>query len=168
MDEEDLTPSKSAVKRAMTALQDLGQELVNLSASELAKMPIEDEQLAQAITQARSINSNSARKRQLQYIGKLMRKIDAEALRQALALLHLKHNQSVDSFHQLEVLRDELLQDSPDAIAAVVALYADADRQYLRQMVRQHQQQASSNKPPVAARKLFKYLRQLAENQKQI
>jgi ribosome-associated protein len=161
-DEEDLGPSKSAVKRALAALQDMGAELVQLSDRELARMPIEDEALAHAIAEARRIRSNSARKRQLQYIGKLMRKIDAEPLKRALGELHQQRRQHTDAFHQLEILRDTLLAEGPDAIAEVLEIYPDADRQHLRQLLRQHQKEVSTNKPPRTARKLFQYLRELS------
>ena len=160
--EEDRAPSKSAVKRAMTALQDVGAQLVKLSDRELARMPIEDEALAQAIAAARRIRSNSARRRQMQYIGKLMRKIDAEPLTRALSELHQQRHQQADAFHQLEILRDALLERGQDAIEEVLHIYPEADRQHLRQLLRQHQKEVSHNKPPAAARKLFQYLRELA------
>ena len=156
-------PSKSAVKRAMTALQEVGEQLVQLSDRELARMPIEDDALAQAIADARRIRSNSARRRQMQYIGKLMRRIDAEPLARALAELYQQQRQKTDEFHQLEALRDSLLERGQEAIEDVVQLYSQADRQQLRQLLRQHQKEVRDNKPPAAARKLFQYLRELAE-----
>jgi ribosome-associated protein len=159
---EDTTPSKSAVKRAMTALQELGEQLVGLSDRELARMPIEDELLAQAIDQARRIRSNSARRRQMQYIGKLMRKIDAEPLAQALAELHQDRRGQAEAFQRLESLRNDLLTGEPEAVEKVLLAYPRADRQHLRQLVRQHQKEAGSGRPPAASRKLFQYLRELA------
>jgi ribosome-associated protein len=161
--EEDLGPSKSAVKRAMTALQDMGGQLVQLSDRELARMPIEDETLARAISEARRIRSNSALRRQMQYIGKLMRKIDAEPIARALTELHQKKHQQTDAFHQLEALRDTLLEQGPDGIEDAMQLHPGADRQHLRQLLRQHQKEVSQNKPPAAARKLFKYLCELSD-----
>jgi ribosome-associated protein len=161
-DEEALGPSKSAVKRALNALQDMGAELVLLSDRELARMPIDDETLAHAIAEARRIRSNSARKRQLQYIGKLLRKIDAEPLKQAMADLHQQKRQETDAFHQLEILRDALLADGPQAIGQVLEAYPHADRQHLHQLLRQHQKEVSSNQPARSARKLFQYLRELS------
>lgn len=162
-DEEYLGPSKSAVKRAMTALQDIGAQLVQLSDRELARMPIEDENLAHAIAEARKISSNSARKRQLQYIGKLMRNVDSESLSQALTELHQQKSKTTDAFHHLEALRDNLLENGQDAVEDIVKLYPRADRQQLRQLQRQHLKEIGANKPSAAARKIFKYLRNLAD-----
>lgn len=161
-DDEFLAPSKSAVKRALSALQDMGAQLVQLSDRELARMPIEDETLARAIAEARRIRSNSASKRQLQYIGKLMRRIDAEPLARALADLHQQKRQDTDAFHQLEILRDALLADGPQAIGQVLEMFPGADRQHLRQLLRQHQKEVSNDKPGRAARKIFQYLRELS------
>jgi ribosome-associated protein len=163
-DEEELAPSKSAVKREMTALQKVGEQLVGLSERELARMPIADEQLAQAIALARRIKSNSGRRRQLQYIGKLMRGIDASELVAALAALHQQGQDEAKAFQQLEALREKILEGSAEAIETVMADYPQADRQQLRQLQRQHQKERSANKPPVASRKLFRYLRELSES----
>jgi ribosome-associated protein len=146
----------------MTALQEVGEQLVQLSDRELARMPIEDDTLAQAIADARRIRSNSARRRQMQYIGKLMRRIDAEPLSRALAELYQQRRQKTEECHQLEALRDSLLERGQEAVEDVVRLYSQADRQHLRQLLRQHQKEIRNNKPPAAARKLFQYLRGLA------
>ena len=98
----------------------------------------------------------------MQYIGKLMRKIDAEPLTRALSELHQQRHQQADAFQQLETLRDALLERGQDAIEEVLHIYPEADRQHLRQLLRQHQKEVSHNKPPAAARKLFQYLRELA------
>jgi ribosome-associated protein len=160
--EDELGPSKSAVKRAMIALQDIGVQLVQLSDRELAHMPIEDEDLARAIAEARKIRSNSARKRQIQYIGKLMRKVDSEPLSQALSELHQQRSKKADDFHHLEALRDKLLESGLDAIEDIVRLYPQTDRQHLRQLLRQHKKEMLAKKPHAAARKIFQYLRELA------
>ncbi|MCX2982463.1 DUF615 domain-containing protein [Halieaceae bacterium IMCC14734] len=164
-EEEDLGPSKSALKREMTALQKVGEQLVGLSERELAKMPIDDENLSEAITLARRIKSNSGRRRQLQYIGKLMRGIDASALIFALEELHQQGQAEAKAFQALELLRENILGGDADAIETVVRDYPNADRQQLRQLQRQHQKEQSADKPPVASRKLFKYLRELAESE---
>jgi ribosome-associated protein len=165
MPEEDQYsgPSKSALKRQMTALQKLGEQLVGLSETELARIPIDSEQLLRAIAEARRIRSNSARRRHMQYIGKVMRNLDADPIAQALTDLHQQRQHNAEVFHELEQLRDQLLADGPAAIELVVARFSSADRQHLRQLIRQQQRESSSNKPPAASRKLFRYLRELAE-----
>ncbi len=164
-DEEELEyVSKSAVKREMTALQKLGATLVELSEGQLKQIPIDDEKLAAAIDQGRRIRSNSARKRQLQYIGKLMRRVDTAPIQRALDELHQQHQQATEAFHEIEALRDQLLAEGDSAIQLVIEKYPTADRQHLRQLIKQHQKEVSQQKPPAASRKLFRYLRELADS----
>lgn len=85
-DDQD-TPSKSARKRQMTALQSLGEALTTLSDRQLQKIPLDDERLALAVREARGIRQHSARRRQLQYIGKLMRNVDVAPVAEAFAAL---------------------------------------------------------------------------------
>jgi len=154
-------PSKSAVKREMNALQKLGEELTSLNPKQLAAMPIEDDKLLAAIEETRRITSNNAMRRHRQYIGKLMRGIDPEPISKALASLHAAHSQRNDEFHALESLRDKLLTEGDSAITTVLERWPAADRQHLRQLVRQHKREQSQNKPPAASRKVFRYLREL-------
>lgn len=162
--EEDAGPSKSELKRQMHARQDLGEALVALSERELASMPIESDALLEAIAETRRIRSNSARKRHLQYIGKLMREIDPEPIQRALDALHQPHREATAAFHALEQLRDDVLAAGPAGVEQVLARWPDADRQQLRQLVLQHQREKQKGKPPAASRKLFKYLRELQES----
>ena len=154
-------PSKSAVKREMNALQKLGEELTTLSPKQLASMPIEDDKLRAAIEETRRISSNNAMRRHRQYIGKLMRGIDPEPIEKALGSLHAAHSQRNEEFHALESLRDQLLTEGDGAITTVLERWPAADRQHLRQLVRQHQLEQSQGKPPAASRKIFRYLRDL-------
>ncbi len=163
-EDDELAPSKSELKRRMLALQSLGETLVTLSDRELAKIPIEDDALREAIYEARSIRSNSARKRHLQFIGKLMRGIDPEPISQALAALHETRRRETDAFHTLEALRDKVLAEGDAGVQEVMTLWPGADRQQLRQLVRQHRQETQKGKAPSASRKLFRYLKELGEN----
>lgn len=161
-DDFDNRPSKSAVKREMQALQELGEALVELPDGELATIPLEDP-LLEAIHTARRIKSREGRRRQLQYIGKLMRKIDVEAIHAAHQdLLHGRqlHNRQ---FHELEALRDRLVTTGPDSIGEVMERYPVADRQHLRQLIVAARRERDANQAPASARKLFRYLRELAE-----
>ena len=162
-EEDESRPSKSAVKREMTARQRLGEALVALSPKELERMPVEDPGLISAINQARSIRSNSARRRQMQYIGKLMRGIDPDPIARALEALHQQKQEGVGRFHELEDLRDTVLRDGLDAMHELLARYPDIDRQHIRQLIMQHQRESAAGKPPAAARKIFRYLRELEE-----
>lgn len=160
----DLTPSKSARKRQMTALQKLGEELVGLSERELVKIPIEDANLLEVIREARSIRSHSARRRHLQYLGKLMRSVDASPIEAALDALHKRRRGEAQSFHELEAWRDTLLHDGDSAIQGLLQRFPTADRQQLRQLLRQHKRELATGKPLAASRKLFRYLRELSES----
>jgi len=163
LEEEYSGPSKSAVKRQMIALQEIGESLTRLSEKQLANVPIEDERLLIAIGETHQIKSNSARKRQLQYIGKLMRDTDVEAIERALRAMYKHKQDKNDAFHQLEQLRDSILEQGVAGIEQVVTRWPAADRQQLRQLILQHQRELKNNKPPAASRKLFKHLRELQE-----
>ena len=158
-------PSKSALKREMHRLQALGESLTMLSEPALDKLSIEDEALLSAIRECRQIRSNSARKRHLQYIGKLMRAIDPEPIEEALRAMHGKHEKQVNQFHTLEQLRDDVLEQGISGVELALSQFPSADRQHLRQLVMQHQREITRQKPPAASRKLFRYLKALAEDQ---
>jgi ribosome-associated protein len=162
-EDEDLGPSKSALKRQMTALQKVGEELVGLSDRELEKIPLDSEPLRLAILETRRIRSNNARRRHMQYIGKLMRKIDAQPIEKALGALHQQRSGAADRFHELEKLRDQLLTEGLPAIEQVIQRFPGADRQHLRQLLRQQQREQQQQKPAAASRKIFKYFRELSE-----
>ncbi|MEE4202501.1 MAG: ribosome biogenesis factor YjgA [Halieaceae bacterium] len=156
-------PSKSEVKRQMHALQALGERLVALPDAQLAKIPIDDEALADAIQLARRIKARSGLKRQLQYIGKLMRSVDADPIAEALDLLDGQHQTNAARFHQLEQLRDRLLHDGDEALSEVASRYPEVDRSHLRQLLRNYQKEQKTGKDKGTARAVFRYLRSLDE-----
>jgi ribosome-associated protein len=156
-------PSKSELKRQMHALQAMGERLVQLPDSQLARINIEDEALAEAVALARRIKSRSGLKRQLQFIGKLMRRVDATAIEEGLALLDGQHQAANARFHKLENLRDKLLQEGDSALSNVIAEFPQADRSHLRQLLRQHSKSLAAKKPSSVPKILFRYLRELDE-----
>lgn len=158
---EQEAPSKSEMKRRMNALQELGESLTRLSEKELALVPIGDPRLLAAIRETARISSNSARRRHLQYIGKLMRGIDPAPIESALGALHDSRRRAADSFHELEALRDDILAAGPDGVELATRRWPEADRQQLRQLVLQHRREADRGGTPAASRKLFRYLREL-------
>ena len=161
--EEELPPSKSELKRQMLALQRLGESLLELNDKQLAQIPIEDEQLLLALRETRQIRSNSARKRHLQFIGKLMRHVDPQPIERAMAAMHQGKRENDDAFHQLEQLREDILAAGVSGVELAVERWPGADRQQLRQLVLQHQREIQRGKPPAASRKLFRYLRELQQ-----
>ena len=162
--EAEEAPSKSELKRRMSALQTRGETLVTLNEQQLARIPIDDDRLLEAVREARQIRSNSARRRHLQYIGKLMRDIDPAPIQRALDELHQRHQQANEDFHRLEQLRDDVLLAGLKGVEFVVDVWPEADRQQLRQILLQHQRELKLGKPPEAARKLFRYLRELQDS----
>ncbi|MBD1574496.1 ribosome-associated protein [Vibrio sp. S17_S38] len=160
-EEEIIWVSKTEMKEDMSALQALGEELVGLKSSSLDKFPISDD-LRQAIDNAQRFK-NEAKRRQLQYIGKLMRQIDPAPIQAELDRLRNKHSQATAELHKLEQTRDRIVTDVDSAIENVMDLYPDADRQRLRQLARQAQKEKASNKPPKASREIFQILKELKE-----
>lgn len=163
-EEEQEAPSKSELKREMTALQQLGEAIVKLSNGQLQTIPLEDNRLAEAIHTARRIKSREGLRRQLQYIGKILRTIDIEPIRQAHQKLLDGRKEETRAFHELEQLRDRLIAAGPNQLDEVFEKFPAADRQQLRHIIIQTNKEQKANKPPAASRKLFKYLRELSEN----
>lgn len=159
--DEDLVKSKTQVKKEMLALQDLGEKLTELNAAQQAQIPMDDA-LRKAVEDAPKITQKSARKRHFQFIGKLMRNADGEAIAEAYQRLTEHQHQSIQQHHQMEQWRDKLI-DNPDALAAFIDQFPDCDRQQLRQLIRSSQAEASAGKPPAAKRKLFRFIRECYE-----
>ena len=158
----DDRPSKSEKKRQSAALQALGEEVASLPKGELSQMPVPEE-LKEAIATARRIKSREALRRQLQYTGKLMRKLDTSDLEQAMEERREQNRQLDRSFHELEAWRDRLIAEGMPAIDAFKAEIPAADRQKLRQLATRAKQESERGQPPASARALFRYLRELKE-----
>lgn len=155
---EDDRPSKSQIKREMHELQALGERLVKLNEEATAKVPISD-RLATALTEMRRLSKREARRRQLQYIGKLMRTEDGPAIEQALERLEAGGVAQTRLLHESENWRDRMIADGDAALSGFLSAHPEADRQQLRQLIRTAQKERDHNKPPAASRKLFRYVR---------
>lgn len=149
-------PSKSQRKREMTALQALGESLLRLTAAELARIDL-PEALREAIAETARIGSHEGRRRQLQYIGRLMRQIDPEPLRSAIEDATGESKKSVALMHRCEKLRDALLADDA-ALAGVLAELPGADSQQLRATIRAARREHLDGRPPKHARQLYRWL----------
>jgi len=152
-------PSKSQRKRDMTELQEMGAELLELSAQQLAQIELPDN-LHDAVIAARQITKFEARRRQLQYIGKLMRTIDPEPIRARLDLWKTTSDEHKAWLHNLERWRDRLLADEA-ALHELVGAHPQADIQQLRTLIRNTLREREKNKPPKSYRALFQALREL-------
>jgi len=162
-DEENLI-SRSQIKREVQQLYDLGERLAQLPTSKLDSLEL-PEALRSAINDYQRFTARGAMKRQLQYIGKVMRNVDPEPIQQGLERLQNKDNQQVAYFHRLEKWRDRLISEGDDALAALIEIAPEIDRQQLRQVIRNAQKEAQQGKPPKSARAIFKYLKeQIHEN----
>ncbi|MCW9024139.1 MAG: ribosome-associated protein [Gammaproteobacteria bacterium] len=157
---DEILISKSQLKREAHALQELGEKLVKLSLADFEKVPMDDS-LRDAITAARGMKKNGALKRQLQFIGKLMRKIDATPIQAAYDSVTNHYRDDVKQFHQLENWRDRLITEGDKALGDLLEEFPDVDRQHLRQLIRSASKESAQNKPPRSARELFQYLKTL-------
>ena len=157
---DEALKSKSQRKREMHALQELGEQLVKLSKEQFEKISLPDD-LHDAIIEARHIRQHGARKRQLQYIGKLMREVDPAPIQEQLDTVLGHSRQAVQNLHDIERWRDRLLAEGDHTLEELVTQYPNTDRQYLRQLIRNANKETHDNKPPKSARALFHYLRDL-------
>lgn len=158
-EEEIIWVSKTEMKNDMEDLQKLGEELVELKPAVLEKFPL-PEDLFDAIKDAQRFKQE-AKRRQLQYIGRLMRSIDPEPIQAALDKLRNKHSQATATLHKLEQLRDRVVAEGDSAINDVMEKYPQADRQRLRQLYLQANREKKANKPPKAYREIFQMLKEL-------
>ena len=155
-DTEAIEPSKTQRKKDMHALQAIGEQLVELDPKKLAELDL-PEILVDAITLARSMQKHGARRRQLQYIGRLMREIDALPIQQKLDSWQQNSKHQTARLHQLERWRDRLLNDD-HALTEFAQQYPQADLQRLRLLIRNTQKEKAAEKPSKSFRLLFQAL----------
>jgi ribosome-associated protein len=149
--------SKTQRKREMLALQAIGEELVAVPEDRLADFRL-PESLREAIREARQMNQRGARRRQMQYIGRLMRDVDANDIRAQLEASRAGSAREVALMHRAERWRERLLSDS-SAVSEFVSAFPDVDIQKLRTMLRNARQEAAAEKPPRFYRALFREIR---------
>ena len=164
--EEDLGPSKSQVKREMHALQELGKRVCELPKKQLAEMPI-TETMIEAVAEWNRISNKEARRRHLQYVGKVMRTEDAEAIQEALDFLDPSSDAYNRVLHQQEKWRERLIDEGNDALTEFVDAFPESDMQHLRQLIRNAAKEkkdieagkARQSSGKTAFRKLFLYIK---------
>lgn len=152
--------SKTRRKAAMDDLQEIGVKLIDLPKDKLAKLSL-PERLLEAVQDAKRITANGAKKRQKQYIGSLMRDIDAAPIIDQLQRWEGKHTAEAAHFHQLERWRDRLLSEDA-ALSEFIKQYPHADSQQLRTLIRNGHREQAASKPPKSSRELFRLLREVA------
>ncbi|MBV9191830.1 MAG: DUF615 domain-containing protein [Betaproteobacteria bacterium] len=151
--------SKTQRKKEMHELQSLGAELVELAESQIVALDIPDD-LREAVLEAKRIKSHEAKRRQLQYIGRLMRDVEPAPIREQLDALVGHSAQEAARHRRLEALREKLLADD-GALTAYGAEHAGADLQALRTLIRNARREQKEGKPPRAFRELFRLLKSI-------
>lgn len=155
--------SKSQLKRELLALRDFGKQLVDLPQSRLQGMQLPPPLLAAVIDAKRF--KRGALKRQLQHIAALLRSHDSAAIREALEGVHRPHRREIENLHEVEGWRDALLAGDTQLLEELAGRYRHADRQQLRQLVRNADRERQHNKPPKSARALFRALMALRQEE---
>jgi ribosome-associated protein len=160
-DDQDLPdrPSKSQRKRDAHVLQDIGTQLVALSAEQIKRIDM-PENLRIAITEAQRTRSHEGLRRQMQYVGKVMRGIDTAPLTEALDAIHGRSARAVAREQMLERMRERLIADE-QVLGDIAAQWPGADLTHLRTLRRNVLRERELNKPPRAFRAMFRVLRQL-------
>ena len=158
----DERPSRSSLRRDALAVFELAEALVALSEAQLAQVPMPDE-IAALVAESRRITQHIARKRQLQFLAKHLRRHEdaLPAMRAALERDRLDKRADAARLHRVEHWRDRLIDGGDDALGELLTEQPGADRQRLRQLARNAAAERAANKPPVAARELFRALRAL-------
>jgi len=164
MQDEDFTedtgrPSKTKQKEVMHELRDLGAELVELSVGQLKRINV-PENIFDAVRECQKITAHGARRRQIQYLGKLMRSVDDEPIRAGLALLRGESSAETARLHRLERLRVRLLEDEA-VLTEIAAQWPCVDLQHLRTLRRNALKEKENNKPPKNFRAIFQILQEL-------
>ena len=153
--------SRTQKKYEARALQKLGEQLLTLTSQQLDLVDMPQE-LREAVDEVKKTTSHGARRRQIKYIGAIMREIDADPIRKAFANLQLGDHRKVLAFKKIEGWRDELKEGHLALIEEILKNCPDADRQRLTQLARNAHLTSGSPKGVKAARALFRYLKQIS------
>lgn len=167
---EYLGPSRSEERREALAVLELASKMIEQNESRIHSLPMSAELIALTI-ESKKITAQIARKRQMQFLAKQLRRQDEEvlvAIREALDFDKNKAKQETASLHRVEAWRDRLINEGDAALAELLNEYPTADRQHLRQLARNAKEEKLKNKPPHAFRDLFRDLRELMSEHPEI
>lgn len=157
---DDLEKSRTQLKKEAAGLQKTGEKLATLSDDQLSRMGL-PAALVGAIQALRSMKSHGARRRQMQYIGTLMRSVDVAPIEQVLLEIEQGAYRQAQAFHRIETWRDQLVAGNDETLGEILVVFPDADRQRLGQLVRSARKEREKNVTTKSARNLFRYLKQL-------
>lgn len=164
--DDEQEPSKTKQKKNAHALQETGVQLVELPEKELRSLDIPDI-LKNAVLEAQAMTRHGARRRQLQYIGSLMRDLDPEPIQAAVAHISLNRAQAARKFQEMEIWRDHLISPNPNdethTLEVFMTTFPHTDRQRLGQLIRNAANAKDAKKKTRAARGLFQYIREILE-----
>ena len=166
LDEEDYGPSRTQQRREALAILALASQLIEVQPTRLAKLPLPDD-VRREIDITRHMTAHGAKKRQLAFLAKVMRRYDDEdfaAVRAELGDNRDKQRQETAAMHRLESMRDRLIAEDESALSELIAEHPQVDRQHLRSLVRQARvEKDTPNKAPKAYREIFQLLKDLAQ-----
>jgi ribosome-associated protein len=160
---EYLGASRGEQRREALAVLELAGKLVEQDNARLAQLPMSTELIALVIA-SKKVTSQIARKRQVQFLAKQMRREEDEtlaAIRAALDFDKQLSKQETAALQRVEIMRDRLIEQGDETLAEFLNQYPAADRQHLRQLSRNAKEEKIKNKPPHAFRELFRELRDL-------
>jgi ribosome-associated protein len=157
-------PSKSELKRQSNELQKLGEQLIDAPRDRVKRVPMPDE-VKDAILMAQTITNHEGRRRQLQYVGKMMRSLDEEevaVIQRTIESWKGTSKAEAAALHALERRREKLLADDK-ALTQLLGEHPELDAQHLRTLIRNARKEQAENKPPKAYREIFQILKDLAK-----
>lgn len=166
-DQEYDRPSKSELKRQSNELQKLGEQLVEAPRDRVKRVPMPDE-VRDAILMCQTISNHEGRRRQMQYVGKMMRTLDEDevaVIQRTIESWKGTSKAEAAALHALERRRDKLLADDK-ALTQLLEEYPELDVQHLRTLIRNARKEQAENKPPKAYREIFQILKDLAKQPK--
>ncbi|MGZ8288092.1 MAG: ribosome biogenesis factor YjgA [Telluria sp.] len=157
-------PSKSELKRQMSELQKLGEELVAEPRDRVKRVPM-PEDVKDAILMCQTITNHEGRRRQMQFVGKKMRTLDEEevaVIRRTIDSWKGMSKSDTAFLHAMERRRDKLLADD-NALTVLLGEHPELDVQHLRTLIRKARKEQAENKPPKAYREIFQILKDLSK-----
>ncbi len=158
-------PSKSQRKRDADKIRDLARLLIDLQSAKLLRLPLE-ENIREEITAARRIHSNIARKRQMLFIAKQLRRIDTTPIFAALEVIENEARQVAARLHRVEAWRDHLLETGDQGLSRLLSGRQDIDIPAIRNHLRNAHKEIKLGKPPAAQRAFFRFLRDLDQHKR--
>jgi len=161
MDDDDFI-SKTRRKRQMKELQDVGAALVKLSREQILRLDL-PENLREAVLDCKRFTKHEAARRQRQYIGRLMRDIDAGPIAAQLEALQAPSKRQTALFHVAEKWRDALIDD-PDAVKRLVIDFPEADPHRLLELAAKARDEKAGERTPKHARELFHALNAMVQD----